>query len=73
MIEEEEHGFDEDEQSVLRYALEEFNENRELKWNMSDLDFIVSFNGPFTKKWYDEFNIHVESVLHRLAEGKLTL
>ena len=70
---EEEHGFDEDEQSVLRFALEEFNENRELTWNMSDLDFIVSFPGPLTKNWYDEFNIHVDSVLKRLREGTLTL
>ena len=74
MINEEEHGFvDENEQTVLKYALVEFNEETEADWTMADLDFIVSFPGPLTIQWYDTFNVYVQRVLQKLEEGKLTL
>ena len=70
---EEEHGFAEDENEFLKYALEEFNEDKGLDWSMSDLDFIVSFPGPLTLNWFDEFNVYVQKVLDRIEEGTLTL
>ena len=73
MIEEEEHGFDEDENIVLQYALDDFNEKTGLDWTMSDLDFIVSFPGPLTRNWYDQFNDYVQGVLNKINEGTLTL
>ena len=69
----EEHGFAEDENIVLKYALEDFNEKTGLSWTMSDLDFIVSFPGPLTRNWYDEFNVYVQGVMKKLEEGTLTL
>ena len=73
MIEEEEHGFNEDEDTVLKYALEEFNDDTELDWDMDDLDFIVSFPGPLTRDWFDEFNVYVQRVLDKIDAGTLTL
>jgi len=70
---EEEHGFDETENTILKYALEEFNEEKELGWTMGDLDFIVTFPGPLTQNWYDEFNVYVQKVLTKINEGTLTL
>jgi len=69
----EEPSFNEEENIVLKYALEDFNEKTGLSWTMGDLDFIVSFPGPLTLNWYDEFNIYVENVLKRVKEGTLTL
>jgi hypothetical protein len=67
-------GFDdEDEQALLKYALEDFNEQTGLGWTMGDLDFIVSFPGPLTRNWYDLFNTYVESTLKKIQEGTLTL
>ena len=73
MIEAEEHGFEKDENTVLQYALDDFNDETELGWTMGDLDFIVSFPGPLTRNWYDQFNGYVQGVLNKINEGTLTL
>ena len=70
---EEEHGFSEDENAVLQYALDDFNEETGLDWTMGDLDFIVSFPGPLTRNWYDQFNVYVQRVMDKIKEGTLTL
>lgn len=66
-------SFDKDEEVVLTHALIEFNEKTGLGWTIGDLDFIVSFPGPLTRSWYDEFNMYVQNVLKKLEEGTLTL
>jgi len=70
---EEEHGFADDEIDVLKYALEDFNADTGLDWTMGDLDFIVSFPGPLTRNWYDQFNGYVEGVRNKINDGTLTL
>ena len=69
----EESSFDKDELSILKHALIEFNEKTGLGWTLGDLDFIVSFPGPLTRSWYDEFNAYVQNVLKKVEEGTLTL
>jgi len=70
---EEEHGFADDEIDVLKYALDDFNEDKKLSWTIGDLDFIVSFPGPLTRNWYDQFNVYVQRVVDKIKEGTLTL
>jgi len=73
MIEEEEHGFPDDEIDVLKYALKDFNDDTGLDWTLGDLDFIVSFPGPLTRNWFDQFNVYVQGVMNKIKEGTLTL